>query len=318
MRIGTSTTDPTRPLLDGRVAIPDADVTTAGTLTEIFAGFVDGEYDIAEFGLTFFLRALEQGADLVALPVFPTRVYRHSCVFVHVGSGIADPADLVDKTIGEFGTYGQDSGVWAKGALSDDFGFRPDRNRWVIGGLDAPSAPFGFTTHPRPPEVEIRDETERSLSDMLVAGDLDALFTANVPQPVLDGDPRVRRLFVDHETVERDYAERTGIFPIMHALTAHRGQDGLDAVYQGFLASKDLAAQQYRRDRKLYEVAHMLPWTNALYERTVATLGQDWWPYGVAANRTTLDAFLRHHHEQGLSAKRWTVEEIVAPELLHT
>jgi hypothetical protein len=318
MRIGTSTTDTTRPLLDGRVRIDGARVDTADTLTEIFAGFAHHDYDAAEFGLTFLLRALEQGEDLVAIPVFPTRVFRHSCVFVHAGSGIEGPADLVDRTIGEFGTYGQDSGVWAKGALADDVGFRPERNRWVVGGLDRPAPPFAFTTHPRPPEVEIRDETERSLSEMLVAGDLDALFTANVPQPVLDGDPRVHRLFPDHEPVERDYFRRTGIFPIMHAVAARRDFAHSAAVYQGFLDAKDLATEQYRRDRRLYEVAHMLPWTNAQYDRTVALMGSDWWPYGVAANRTTLDAFLRHHHEQGLSSRRWTVEEIVAPDLLGT
>jgi 4,5-dihydroxyphthalate decarboxylase len=109
------------------------------------------EFDVSELGMTFYLRMLDSGDDyFVALPVFPNRVFRHSCVFVNAASGIGDPADLVGKTIGEFGTYGQDSGVWAKGILMDEYGFRPERNRWVIGGLERPMPPFGFIPHPHP------------------------------------------------------------------------------------------------------------------------------------------------------------------------
>jgi hypothetical protein len=316
LRIVTSRNDTTEALFTGEVAISGREtrVSTAPTLIDIFRKLIDGDADVAEFGLTFYLRTLENGAPFRALPIFPTRVFRHSCVYVHAGSGITRPEDLIGRTIGEFGVYGQDSGVWAKGMLMDEFGFRPEKNRWVIGGLDRPMPPFTFTTHPHPDDVEVIDAPEgRTLSDMLVRGEIDALFTANVPQPVLDGSPAVRRLFEDYEPVERDYFRRTGIFPMMHVVAAPRqvlDERLAGAVFEAFLRSKDLAAERYRQAERLYQVRHMLPWTNALFERNQRLMPYDWWPYGIDANRKALDTFLRYHFEQGLSGRRWTVEEI--------
>src|ERR1700759_5321083 len=149
LTIGCFQYDTTQPLFDGTVPVDNVDRTmrTAATLPEIFERLIRGnEFDVAELGLTFYLRLLESDPDLpfVALPIFPNRVFRHSCVFVNTRSGITEPGDLVGRTIGEFGTYGQDSGVWAKGILTDEHGFRPERNRWLIGGLDQPCAPFDF------------------------------------------------------------------------------------------------------------------------------------------------------------------------------
>ncbi len=122
---------------------------------------------------------------------------------------------------------GPHSGVWAKGILMHEDGFRPEENRWVIGGLEHPVPPFDFIPHPHPDDVEIATAPEgRTLSAMLEAGEIDAPFTANVPQPFLDGSPHVARLFPDHEAVERDYFRRTGIFPIMHAVVATRQLPG--------------------------------------------------------------------------------------------
>ncbi|WP_433220360.1 hypothetical protein ACQP00_17750 [Dactylosporangium sp. CS-047395] len=318
LRVITSRSDATEALFER------PNVQTRPTLPDIFRALVDGEADVAEFGLTFYLRALDAGAPYTAIPVFPTRVFRHSSVFVHAGSDITGPADLTGRTIGEFGVYGQDSGVWIKGALMDEHGFRPETNRWVIGGLDRPMAPFDFTTHPHPAGVDVRRAPDgRTLSGMLASGEIDALFTANVPQPVLDRSPAVRRLFPDYETAERDYFRRTGIFPMMHLLAAPRAlfadRPGLArTVYDAFLEAKNKGLQRYRANERLYQAHHLLPWTNALYERNAELFAEDWWPYGIAANRTALDTFLRYHHEQGLSPRRWTVEELFAPELLDT
>jgi hypothetical protein len=318
----------TQALFDGSVAVEGVDsteMTTGRTLPEIFARFArDDDVDVSEFGMTFLLRALEAGEDYVALPVFPNRVFRHSCVFVSTSSGITKPEDLVDRTIGEFGMYGQDSGVWAKGILADDYGFRPEQNRWVIGGLDFPAPPFDFTTHPHPQNLEITTTGDgETLSGLLADGKIDALFTANVPQPFLDGHPGIRRLFPDHEREERAWYGRTGVFPMMHAMVVRRHllekNPGLDrALYNALLASKEAAADRYRQARRLFQVPSMLPWTNALYDADVELLGEDWWPYGLAANRTALDTYLRYHHEQGLSARHWRVEEIFAAGLSDT
>lgn len=288
---------------------------TAPTLPEIFERLIRGdEFDVGELGLTFHLRMLESGSPFVALPIFPNRVFRHSCVFVNVHSGITGPADLKDRTIGEFGTYGQDSGVWAKGILMDEYGFAPERNRWVIGGLEHPAGPFDFIPHPHPSDVDVTVAPDgATLNAMLEAGEIDALFSANVPQCVLDGSPNVTRLFPDFEPLERDYHQRTGIFPIMHTIVIRR--DLLDLapeMYRLFRQAKDTAADRYRRNRRLYQVQTMVPWMNALVERDAAEFEDDWWPYGIAANRATLDTYLRYHHEQGLSSRRWTVDEVFA------
>ncbi|MGW5714685.1 4,5-dihydroxyphthalate decarboxylase [Amycolatopsis sp. NPDC003865] len=309
LTIGCYRYDTTRALFDRT----DVTVQTAATLPEIFERTVrDHEFDVAELGLTFYLRLLESGLPYVALPIFPNRVFRHSCVFVNTRSGITGPAGLVDRTIGEFGTYGQDSGVWAKGILADDYGFEPARNRWVIGGLERPAAPFGFIPHPHPEDVSVTT-SDRALGDLLAAGEIDALFSANVPQCVLDGAPDVVRLFPDFEPLERDYHRRTGIFPIMHVVVIRRELlDAAEEVYRLFSEAASAAADSYRRDRRLYQVPTMVPWMNALVERVEAEFGADWWPYGISANRATLETYLRYHHEQGLSSRQWAIEEVFA------
>ncbi|MDL5156784.1 4,5-dihydroxyphthalate decarboxylase [Actinomycetospora termitidis] len=327
LRVGTMPYDTTDALLDGRVTFDGvpATVASAAIASDLFRRMVvDREFDVAELGLTVHLRLLDVDAPFVAIPAFPARVFRHSCVYVHTASGIERPEDLAGRTVGEFGMYGQDSGVWVKGVLADEYGVTPDRCRWVIGGLDRPAPPFDFVPHPHPDDVHVeRAPAGRSLGAMLESGEIDALVSSLAPQCALDGSPHVRRLFEDFETVERDYHRRTGIFPIMHTVVLPRelvaGHPGLArTVYEGYLAAKEAGLERYRTARRVHQVRTMLPWTNALVERTTAEFGADWWPYGIAANRTTLDAFLRHHHEQGLSRRRLGVEDVFVPELLDT
>ncbi|MEV4604606.1 4,5-dihydroxyphthalate decarboxylase [Amycolatopsis sp. NPDC049253] len=322
LTIGCFRYDTTQALFEGGI---DAKVTTAPTLPEIFERVIrEHEFDVAELGLTFYLRLLDEGLPYVALPIFPNRVFRHSCVFVNTHAGITGPADLAGRTIGEFGTYGQDSGVWAKGILADEYGFAPERSRWVIGGLEHPAPPFGFIPHPHPARADVSEAPAgKALGAMLEAGEIDALFSANVPQCVLDGSPNVARLFPDFEPLERDYHRRTGIFPIMHTIVVRREllterSELARELYTAFSAAKDTAADRYRRDRRLYQVPTMVPWLDALVERNEEQFAGDWWPYGIEANRATLDTYLRYHHEQGLSERRLRVEEVFAPALLGT
>jgi hypothetical protein len=317
----------TAALFDRSVTLNGVDVSmeTARTIPEIFERMMRGrEFDVSELGLTFYLRTFAEDSPFIAIPVFPNRVFRHSCVFVNTARGINEPSDLVGKTIGEFGLYSQDSGVWAKGILMDDYGFRPERNRWIIGGLDRPMAPFEFVPQTHPADVDVAAAPDgEALGPMLEAGKIDALFSANVPQCVLDGSPSVRRLFPDFEPLERDYHRRTGIFPMMHTVVVKRDlaatQPALVGdVYRAFVEAKDAAADRYRQGRRLYEVQSMAPWMNALFERNRQQFGEDWWPYGIAANRAALDANLRYQFEQGVVGRRWTVDEIFLPELLAT
>lgn len=212
LKIGCFRYETTAALFDGSVTVEGAHVSmeTARTIPENFERMMrDREFDVSELGLTFYLRTFGADSPFIAIPVFPNRVFRHSCVLVNTDSGITEPSDLVGKTIGEFGMYSQDSGVWAKGILMDEYGFTAERNRWIIGGLDDPAPPFDCVpqTHPADLDVAVAPDGE-ALGPMLEAGKIDALFSANVPQCVLDGSPSVRRLFSDFEAGERDYHRR--------------------------------------------------------------------------------------------------------------
>lgn len=318
--------DNTRALFDASAAFDGLDTTMHSPgIPEIFAGLVSGRYDVAEFGLTHYLRALAAGADLVAIPVFPARVFRHSSVFVNTSTGITGPADLTGRTIGEFGMYGQDSGIWAKGIMSEDFGFAPEDNRWVIGGLETPLPEgFDFTTHPRPNNIEADFAPPgRTLADMLARGEIDALFASNAPSNYLAGTPDIAPLFPDHEARERAWYSRTGIFPIMHTVVARRAlldaEPGLARrLYDGFLAAKETAAERYRDMRRLFQVTTMVPWMYELFEENKRHFPGDWFPYGIAANRRTLETFVRYSREQGLPAGPSTVDELFVEELQHT
>ncbi|MBU2669092.1 hypothetical protein KOI35_36825 [Actinoplanes bogorensis] len=316
LSMATGRYDTTEALFDGRVGVEGAQITmrTETNLSKIFEKH--HEFDVAELGWTFYLRGFSADSPYVALPIFPNRVFRHSCVFINRDSGITGPEDLVGRTIGEWGVYGQDSGVWAKGVLADDHGFRPEANRWVIGGLDRPAEPFGFVPQIRPEGIDITDAPAgASLAGMLEAGEIDALFTANVPQSVLDGSAKnIVRLFPDFETVERDYYRRTGIYPMMHPVVIRRDRlDQARAVYDGFLAAKRVAEERYAYARRLFGATLMMPWASQLMDRNAADFTGDWWPYGLGANRHTVDTFLRYHYEQGLSERRLTVDEVFAP-----
>ncbi len=315
-------------LINGTVTIDGASARchTAWVVSDIFERMIRGnEFDVSELGLTFYLRTLElDDPPFVALPIFLARQFRHSAIFVNTASGIESPKDLAGKTIGEFAVYGHDAGVNAKGMLSDDYGVTPDQCRWVVGGFDFPIAPFDFVPQPHPDDVEVvRAPDDTALGPMLAAGEIDAMITADIPHCVIAKSPTVTRLFPDYRAVETDYYRRTGIFPIMHTVVIRRDllaqrPELAAAVYRAFCEAKDVVSQRYRNGRVLNHLDEMLPWISELYDDDIALLGENYWPYGMAANQAPLDAFLRWHHEQGLSTRRWRTEEIFVPELLGT
>lgn len=315
----------TEALFDGRVAIDGIDATfeTSPLVSDIFRHMIEGRYEVAEFGLTYFLRTFDlDDAPFLALPIFPNRNFRHSAVFINTAAGIAKPADLAGKTVGEFALYGHDAGVWPKGILSDEYGVTPDQCRWVIGGTDHPIPAFGWIPQPIPDGVEVRHAgDDETLGAMLESGEIDALVSVDVPEAVLSGSPKVARLFPDYETVEREYYRRTGIFPPMHIVAIRKDavRPGLvEAVYNAFCAAKELTQQKYRDGASKQHMNVITPWFSKQFEDNRRLLGEDWWPYGLAANRHAVDTFLRYHHEQGLSRRRLTCEDIFVPELLDT
>lgn len=326
--IAFSNYDRTRLLADGTILIDgvDAKFHSARIVPQIFEAMIrQRAYDVSELGMTYFLRTFVDGTSpFVAIPVFPNRAFRHGAIYVNKASGITRPEDLRGKRIGELALFGHDAGIMLKGILSDDFGVKPEESRWLIGGIDFPMNPIDFVPRPVPDGVEVEyADKSVDLGALLEAGEIEALISADIPKCVLDKSPKVGLLFHDHVAAEQDYYRRTGVFPIMHTVVvtrelASQHPEVVQAVYHGFLAAKDKMAKHYVTGMTFNNMDVMLPGLTGLIADNRDLLGEDWWPYGIGANRAAIDAVLRYHHEQGLTDRRLTIEDIFAPGLLNT
>jgi len=279
-----------------------------------------GEFHASEMSLSWYTRTVfTEPRPFVAIPVFPSRMFRHSCVFVNADSGIERPEDLAGRKVG-CPEYQMTAAVWLKGILADRHGVPVDSVTYYTGGLEQP----GRTETPidLPANIAVSPiGPTRTLSEMLEKGEIDALYTAHAPSPFTQGSARVRRLWTDPATVERQYLDETGIFPIMHTIVI-RSDVYLRSPWVAQSLTKAFAEAKRRAYAELYETTalkHMLPWLTTEAERTREVFGtDDFWPYGVAPNRDTLATFLRYSYEQGLSPRRLEPEELFAPETLET
>jgi 4,5-dihydroxyphthalate decarboxylase len=296
---------------------------SAAQVGDIMRQAIAGAFDVSELGLTYYLRSLElPNPPFIAIPVFPNRFFRHSAIFINRDAGIRTPADLAGRRVGELLRYGHDAGIWSKGAISDDYGVPANSFTYYVGPLDKPAATGDWAAPTAPPGVRIEPlPPGKTLDTMLVAGEIDALFSAWIPPSLRAGSPKVGRLFEDYETVERDYFRRTKIFPIMHTVVIRR------AIYEAhpwvaksiqalFQQAKDMAEGRYRADTVFFSPGVMIPWTSALQDKNRDLMGDDYWPYGLDRNRHVLETFIRYNREQGLIKRDWKVEELFAPETL--
>ena len=327
LRIGAWRYEPTEALLDGAVRVEGFETTveTAPVITDLFQKVLAGGLDVSELGLTYLLRTLDAAEEppLLAIPVFPPRHFLHSAVYVNTAAGIEGPQDLVGKTVGEFALYGHDAGMWPRGILSDEHGVRPEQCSWVIGGTNYPIPSLDWIPQPVPDGVQVRHaEDGATLGAMLESGEIDALISVETPRALLEGSSRIARLFPDHREVERDWFARTGIFPMMHTVAVRRElveRPGLvEAVQDAFTRSKDVAAERWVDGMAEQHVGVMVPWITELLAEDLALMGGDWWPYGIEANRPAIEAVLRYHHEQGLTRRLMSVEDVFVPQLLDT
>jgi 4,5-dihydroxyphthalate decarboxylase len=284
-------------------------------------------YDVSELGMTYFLRTFDEEGrtPFLAIPVFPVRAFRHGAIYINKNSGIEEPENLIGKRIGELGLYGHDAGVIPKGILSDDFGVKPEQATGSSAASISRWVPLISCLTLCQPAWKSNGSalTNVDLGAMLERGEIDALISADAPKAILEGSPKVGRLFEDYEAVERDYYRRTGIFPIIHTVAvtrelAEEHPDLVKAVYHGFCTAKDRMQEQYVKGMTFNNMAIMLPWFSKLIEEDRALLGDDWWPYGVQRNRSAIDVVLRYHHEQGLTKRRLAIEDVFFPGLLNT
>jgi len=270
-------------------------------------------YDVAEMSGSEFLARFAAGkCPFVALPVFPSRLFRHGFVTVNRKAGIKTPKDLEGKRIGT-AIYTQTASVWVRGMLAHDYGVDLSTIQWVQGDLDKPGLHTDVELMPllKPARIEF-NETDRSLAQLLEDGELDALVTPRLPES-FGVDPDIVRLFPDFRVVELDYFRRTKIFPIMHLVVIRREIHEAhpfvaESLYAAFTAAKDKAVARMRS--RSGTLPYMLPWMKADVEELVREFGDDPWPYGVAPNRQTLEAFIAYLVEQDMIAKPIPIEDL--------
>jgi 4,5-dihydroxyphthalate decarboxylase len=299
--------DRTQPLIDGRVRPEGVDLTFLPLRPgETFWRMLNhSEFDCSEMSLSSYTILRSEGdTRFIALPVFPSRVFRHSAVYLPADSRIEKPQDLKGKRVG-VADYQMTAAVWVRGFLMDDYGVRPEDINWVIGRpVRTIKPPAGINCEFMRPDT--------TLEAMLERGEIDALASVMIP-PTLG--TTVRRLFAEPRQVEREYYQRTGIFPIMHTFvlkTKLYEQYPWLAIsfYRAFCRAREIA-YYWMHDTDALTVS--LPWVIDELEATRKLFGPQIWDYSIEGSRPTLDALMRHLDDQKLTRRPMKVEELFVP-----
>jgi 4,5-dihydroxyphthalate decarboxylase len=309
-------------LLDGRVLIDGVDPVFMTLSPEeiFFRAFRHQAFDICEVSFSSQIVSIDKGSSAyVAVPAFLSRAFRHSSILIRNDKGIRSPADLKGKRIG-LAEYQLSANVWTRALLEDEYGVRPSDITWVRGGMEQPGRPEKIKVQ-LPPEIKLEPAPgDRSLNDLLAKGDIDGYMGPRTLSCFDQGHPSVQRLFPDSMATAADYYGRTGIFPIMHLLGVRRTLADEHpwlpaALLKAFSASKAEALKSLS-DTSATKVT--LPFVEEQLANAKRLLGEDYWSYGVTANRKVLDYFLDHPLRQGLSSRRISVEEIFHPSTLES
>ena len=314
--------DRTRALADGSVTPDGVELNYLNLPVEetFFRMLRHREFDAAELSLSSYTVSLfREDPPFIAIPVFPSRYFRHSCIYVHAASGIREPKDLAGKRIGN-PEYQMTAPVWIRGIMSDEYGVPAASPTYFSGGEEQPGRPEKIALS-LPPEIRTQAiPAEKTLSRMIESGEIDALYTARAPSS-FGRSPNVLRLFPNYAAVERDYYAKTRIFPIMHVIAVRRDVYRANPWVIQSLCKAFLEAQKRVYD-DLHETAalkFMLPWLLPHVEETERVMGtRDFWPYGLEPNRHVLSTFLRYSFEQGLSKRQLDPAELFAPESLES
>ena len=304
--------DHTRGLLDGTVTADGAELKVLHITppSQIFLRMLRGEeFDASEMSLSNYLIALGHGDKrFVALPVFPSRVFRHSYIWVHSNSGIREPRDLIGKRVG-ISDYSMTALLFARGMLKHQYGVLPQDIHWLRTRSEHVSIAM---------PANIRMDhlgKDRKLDEALEAGHIDAMISTYLPRGARRGSPSIRRLFANARDTEAEYFRQTKIFPIMHLMVMRRAVYDQErrlaaSLTDAFHQAKELAFARF--DEGLYP----LPWVNVDFEYARQVIGSNVYPYGVKANLPTLEAATLFSYEQGLTGRKIDISEIFAPETL--
>ena len=311
LTLACTASDRTRPVLDGRVTVPGVDlVPLPGEPEDIFRRALrDRAFDIAELSMGSHIVTTARGdAPYVGVPVFPSRAFRHSAVYVRTDRGIAGPADLAGRTIG-LPEYQQTAALWVRGILREHYGVDTRRVAWrTAGERVAIDLPDGFDVRP----------LGEDLPEALAAGRLDALVAPRPPSALEDRDAPVGRLWPDYRSEEIAWHRASGFFPIMDCLAVRRDVAERHPwlpveLFRAFARARAIALAELR----LVNVLRVsLPWAAAAYEEQAAIMGGDPWPYGFARNRGEIAAMVRFAVADGLAAEAIPPEALFHPSTL--
>ena len=286
-------------------------------IEETFFRFIKfREWDVSEMSFGKYIALKSQDDDTVtAIPVFPSRVFRQSSLFVLPDSGIRDASDLRGKKIG-IPEWAQTASIYTRGWLVHNMGIPLQEIDWIQGGVNDAGRqekvklklPDGVSYTPRP---------DKSLTQMLFDGEIDCIMSAHPPVPVEEGDDTIVHLYPNYQEVEERYYKDTGIFPIMHVI-AMRG----DVFRENrWIAMNLLKAFTEAKDRAMFRVQEMTAtrvpyaWCYEGAQKARKLFGDDFFPYGIEPNRTTLEAFLQYGFEQGVCQRKVEVEELFPKEV---
>ena len=307
--------DRTRPLIDGSVQIDGVDPVFMTLSPEeiFFRAFRNAEFDICELSLSSFTLKTAQGdCPYVGVPAFVSRAFRHTSIYVRTDR-IRKPEDLKGRKVG-LPEYQLTANVWARAILEDDYGVKPSDIHWIRAGIEEPGRPEKIKVK-LPPGVRLEDGPEGStISQLLADGEIDG-FIAPRPPTLAGRHPHIGWLFPDPTAAAKDYYKRSGIFPIMHLVGVRRElvqrHPWLPATVLKAFEQAKATALTLLNDTSATKVT--LPFVEENLRAARETMGEDFWPYGVARNRKTLETFLRRHHAEGLSSRLVQVEEMFHP-----
>jgi 4,5-dihydroxyphthalate decarboxylase len=317
LSVATGDYDRTRAIVDGRVRIDGVDPVCMLLSPEemFFRAFRHRDFDVSELSLSSYcVTVANSDPHYVAVPVFLSRAFRHTSIYIRTDRGIEKPADIAGRRIG-IAEYQQTANVWVRGLLEQDFGVRQSDIVWVRGGMDTPGRPEKLALD-LPADVRIEAAPEgATLNAMLADGAIDGFIGPRAPRCFDEGHPDVARLFVDSIAAATDFFARTRIFPIMHVLGLRRSLAAEHpwlpgALLKAFTAAKDLATTALG-DTSATKVT--MPFVEDNLHHVRRFIGADYWSYGVADNEHVLEAFCKMHHQQGLSSRRLRVDELFHP-----
>ena len=294
----------------------DLDYVAIDSPRNIFDRMAGGlEFDVAEMSSSEFISRKSAGkCPFVAIPVFPSRAFRHGFIAVNRGSGIRTPRDLEGRRIG-VPLYTMTAAIWIRGHLRHEYGVDLSTIHWVQGSINSPGAHGNPSVLPPVKSVPIEiNDSGKSLSQLLDEGAIDATIGTSLPLAIRH-NPEIRRLFPAFREIEKKFYARTGIFPIMHLVAIRRDVYEkhpaiATSLYKAFCESKDRALAKMRYTGAL---RYMLPWMTADLDEIDEVFGGDPWPYGVAANTPTLEALVTYMVEQSVIAAPMRLGDLFVP-----